>query len=502
MKKRSIIVLLILLAFVAAAAGACFWLFSSYRNDPTFLKKTTLNGEDIGGARPEKVADALAERYDTSKTTVTINEEGETAMTGTLTDFGYDCDRASFETLLQDSYQAQRRDLPTLFHSLLYGYELQSEEAYTFDIAVFDQKTRVANLAKERKETVENTTVFDEETRTYSVVPGYEGNELDEKGFYDLVLTTLEGVVEGGSLPESVEIDIPESLYTSVPPKDNLKELQKECDEKNLALRKEEVLDEYKKVTITHTFGSETEVLSNETILSWITVEDDLSVKIDENAINDYVLGLKEKYDTQWKTRSFTTTNGKKVVFPAKENEYGFRIATDSEKTKIKGDILSKKAVTRDPVYYETNDYGNPIHYKRNGADDLAGTYVEVNLTRQHLWFYKDGQLVVESDLVSGDVALGKETQTGVFPLAFKESPRTLVGDEAGGSGQYTAEVNYWMPFYDGQGLHDASWRWNFGGEIYKTNGSHGCVNLPPSKAAEIYNSIEPGMAILVYHEE
>ena len=63
--------------------------------------------------------------------------------------------------------------------------------------------------------------------------------------------------------------------------------------------------------------------------------------------------------------------------------------------------------------------------------DDLAGTYVEVNLTTQHIWFYVDGQLIVESDLVSGCVSKGTETQTGAFPLAYKESPSVLTGGDA-----------------------------------------------------------------------
>ena len=55
------------------------------------------------------------------------------------------------------------------------------------------------------------------------------------------------------------------------------------------------------------------------------------------------------------------------------------------------------------------------------------------------------------------------------------------------------------MPFYDGQGLHDADWRSSFGGNIYVTNGSHGCVNLPPQAAAAIYAEIDEGMAIILY---
>ena len=83
----------------------------------------------------------------------------------------------------------------------------------------------------------------------------------------------------------------------------------------------------------------------------------------------------------------------------------------------------------------------------------------------------------MESDIVTGDVAKKTETQTGAFPLAYKQSPGVLTGQNA--ENGWNVNVSYWMPFFDGQGLHDATWRSSFGGNIYLTNGSHGCVNLP-----------------------
>ena len=141
----------------------------------------------------------------------------------------------------------------------------------------------------------------------------------------------------------------------------------------------------------------------------------------------------------------------------------------------------------REPVY----------SYKgvgRDGTNDLL-EYVEINITQQHLWFYKNGQLVVESNVVTGNVSKKQETQTGIFPIAYKQSPATLIpSNETNGT-----PVQYWMPFYDGQGLHDASWRTAFGGNIYQTNGSHGCVNLPPAVAAAIYDNIDTGTPVILY---
>ena len=90
---------------------------------------------------------------------------------------------------------------------------------------------------------------------------------------------------------------------------------------------------------------------------------------------------------------------------------------------------------------------------QRNGTDDLAGSYIEVSLDNQHLWLYKDGALVTETDIVSGAPTKGRETYRGAWPIAYKASPFELSSEEYG----YNVKVNYWMPFVYGQGLHDAS---------------------------------------------
>lgn len=178
------------------------------------------------------------------------------------------------------------------------------------------------------------------------------------------------------------------------------------------------------------------------------------------------------------------------MTIPGSENEYGYLVDEDGEYAQLMADIQANTAVEREPVYAYSG-------YKRNGTDDLAGTYVEVNLTAQHIWFYVDGELVVESDIVSGCVSKKTETQTGAFPLAYKESPSVLEGSNA--ENGWRTDVTYWMPFFDGQGLHDATWRSSFGGSIYQTNGSHGCVNLPYDTAQKIYDKIDAGVAIILY---
>ena len=132
----------------------------------------------------------------------------------------------------------------------------------------------------------------------------------------------------------------------------------------------------------------------------------------------------------------------------------------------------------------------NKIQERKN---DYGNSYVEINLTAQHLFMYVDGALVVESDFVSGNLSKGYYTPTGAYGLTYKERNATLNGQD------YSTPVSYWMPFAGNVGMHDATWRGSFGGSIYKRNGSHGCVNLPYSAAKTIYENISANFPVLVY---
>lgn len=138
--------------------------------------------------------------------------------------------------------------------------------------------------------------------------------------------------------------------------------------------------------------------------------------------------------------------------------------------------------------------------YKQKGIsrdedDDIGNTYVEINITRQYLWFYKDGKLVAEGDVVTGDPSKGNSTSVGVYMLNYKENGSVLNGPN------YESKVSYWMPFNGNIGIHDASWRYSFGGDIYKRNGTHGCVNAPLYLAKQIFDNIEDGTPIICYEE-
>ena len=125
--------------------------------------------------------------------------------------------------------------------------------------------------------------------------------------------------------------------------------------------------------------------------------------------------------------------------------------------------------------------------------DSIGDSYVEIDLTNQHGWVYENGQMVFDTDMVSGNVGANVGTPQGTYRITYKEKNATLKGEN------YETPVSYWMPFNGNIGMHDAIWRSEFGGDIYLTNGSHGCINLPPDSAASIFNHIKAGTPVVCY---
>ena len=168
--------------------------------------------------------------------------------------------------------------------------------------------------------------------------------------------------------------------------------------------------------------------------------------------------------------------------------DYGWVINKKGEAAQIVEDIKNGESVTREPKYEQRAFV--------EGADDIGNTYIEIDYTNQHLWYYKDGSLVVDSDLVSGNLNNGNGSPDGVFKVISRQSPATLKGED------YESDVTYFMPFAYNVGLHDASWRSSFGGSIYKNGGSHGCINLPYDAADTIYKNVELGTPVVAYYRE
>lgn len=253
----------------------------------------------------------------------------------------------------------------------------------------------------------------------------------------------------------------------------------------NKAIETEKLLNKYLGAKINYTFGDKNEILDKDIINQWLNVDRDLEVVINKKAVNSYLNELSKKYDTVGIPRQFEASTGK--IVEIKGGFYGWKIDCVAETKALLENIERSEVLQKEPIYTQKA--------VSRDEDDIGNTYVEVNITRQHLWFYKDGKLITQGDVVTGNPNRGNSTKLGVYMLNYKEKGSTLNGQG------YETNVSYWMPFNGNIGIHDASWRYSFGGDIYKNNGTHGCVNAPLYLAKTIFENIESGTPIICYEE-
>jgi hypothetical protein len=244
-------------------------------------------------------------------------------------------------------------------------------------------------------------------------------------------------------------------------------------------------LNKYVTTKITYQFGNVTEHLDGATIHQWLSVNEELEIVINNEEVVAYIKELSKKYDTVGIIREFQSSTGKKVELQG--GLYGWKIHRSAEVKALINHIKHGDVIEKEPVYIQKA-------FSREG-NEIGNTYIEINISKQRLWFYKDGKIITQGSVVTGNPNRGNATVLGVYMINYKQKEATLRGPG------YEAKVTYWMPFFGNIGLHDASWRYRFGGEIYLRNGTHGCVNAPLYLAKTVFENIEEGTPVIIYKE-
>lgn len=298
------------------------------------------------------------------------------------------------------------------------------------------------------------------------VIPEETGTKLDTAKLYEKVINALKNYDTTLDV-EAEECYIPAHIL---------------ADSESILKTKEDA-DAFVDIEAVYDFGSYTYTIPKEELTKMAYVSSDGSIQISRSNVEAYVEKFKEKFTTADTDREFTTHDKKTILVHG--GYYGWVIDAETEAEELYDLLSKKKSFTKEPACKRRG-------YALCAQNDIGSTYVEVDLTNQHVYYYQNGRLKWDSDCVSGQTP-GHKTPGGLYGLTYKKMHATLIGED------YETPVTYWMPFNGGIGLHDANWRGKFGGEIYTYSGSHGCVNLPPSKAGELYEYVEAGMPIVCY---
>ena len=462
-KKRpyAVIILAILLILIAGIGGG-YYFSQVHLYREAFLPNTKINGIDASKKTVEEVKAAIEEELAGYELKVLGRNGYEEVIK--KDEIGL---HSEFDGSLEELMEAQ--DPMTWITAGNTSSEHEIGTMIVYDEAMLEERIAALSCMDPAQMTEPQDAFLSEyqsDTKSYQVIPAEEGTTLIEENVKKVIADAIM------NLQNDVDLDAASCYTGPTVPTD---------DEKLQTLAAE--LNSYVGAVVNHTFGNVKEVLDGDTIHQWLAIRDD-QVTLDESKVTVYVRSLAKKYNTAYGNRKVKTSYGKTVTIAG--GPYGWRMNEAKEAAAVLEIIKNGEQQTREPEYLQKA--------ASHGDYDYGNTYVEINLTAQHLFFYKNGKLVVETDFVSGNSSKGWSTPAGAYPLTYKERNATLNGED------YSTPVSYWMPFNGNIGLHDASWRAAFGGTIYKTNGSHGCVNLPPSAAKKIYENISAGDPVLCYH--
>ena len=474
-RKAFWITLLLLLLVIGGVYAA------GYKYGEThFLPGTTVNGHDCSGLTEDEAENLF---YSAAKNYVlNVHFRGGTTEILKADDIGF--------SYKPDGTIGSMLHGQDILRWPLYFFE---EHSYTMEVGGSydpDKLTQaleaLPELQKSNMQAPENAYIRfrdgnDKEDGVFEIVPEDPGNTID-------VVQLAAGVGDAAARYEE-EIDAEQVAGA-------YKEAELKAEDASLISRCKD-LNDLVAASITYVLPDKGEIrLNSDVTKDWLVrdekgrlVKDDevwdqkLWEFLEHLAINSNTLGMDRKFKTTARG-TITVTGG----------DYGYMVNQIVEHDLLLEDFKTGKKETRKPSYYIS-----PYNEEEEN-DGIGTTYMEVDLTAQHMWCYVDGKMVLESDVVTGDPTTGHETPTGVFGIMFMKKDATLQGImQKNGKPEYETKVSYWMPFYADCGFHDAWWRTAFGGQIYKGDGSHGCVNMPVDAAKELFSICEDKMPVVVY---
>ena len=452
------------LSISLAAAGIAM---AEEGGDTVFVPGTSVNGLGIADLTVDEAAERIGSFY-TKDYTLTIKERGGKQETITGEQIGFSVKLP--DGFLQEKLNQQnaggrvfgpdvdnkyKTDMVSSFQSERLEQSIQALDCITGNGATAAADARISDYA---------------EGEAFTVIPEIRGNQVDP----EKAAEAIRAAVHTGAM----EVDL-EALGCYIEPRiysgdETLKAL---CD----------TMNQCREMEITYAIGEESQVLPAVEICSWITGASEGQIQVDREKAGAWIGNLAAQYDTAGKTRQFSTVSGRiaEVTGP-----YGWKIDQAAETDALIAMIRSGQSQTREPQYASTAAV--------RGEQDWGSTYAEVDLTGQHVYLVKDGAVIWDAPCVTGNISKKYDTPPGIFPLTYKQKDKVLRGAKrADGTYEYESPVSFWMPFNGGIGFHDANWRSSFGGEIYKTGGSHGCINLPPDRVPAFYEQVYKGMPVI-----
>ncbi|MBU3109963.1 L,D-transpeptidase family protein [Clostridium lacusfryxellense] len=439
---------------------ALYLSFSIYFSNH-FYFGSVINGVNASGKTVDKVDKELLTKY--ASYTLELNERGGVKEQLKAADIGLKYNSNGKVQMLEDNK-----------NSFGWFYEIfNPKNSEISGLVTYDEKLLKSRFDKlsaiDSKKTIEPQNAnFKYTDDGYVVVKEVMGNKITSKQLYTNIISAI--------LTGETKMDL-ELKNNYVNPK--YTSTSKEI------LATKILLNKYITSNITYTYASGNQVIDKSVLNKWLTVDKNNTIIFDEVTMKTYLTELDNHYETYGTEREFATSVGKTLKVGG--GDYGWKVQRAGEVADLIVSIKSGQTIAKEPRYTEKG--------LNHDLNDIGNTYVEINMTKQHMWFYKNGNLIASGDVVTGKPTKDRATPTGIYKLKYKAKNATLKGEN------YSTPVSVFMPFNGGIGIHDATWRNKFGGQIYLTGGSHGCINSPPALAQKIYDNINADTPVVCYFE-
>lgn len=458
-------------AWKALFLGALFSAsaaFCAFAGEDTYITGSKINGFQVGGMTPEEAMREVS-AGSTNYYTLTIKE-----MNGAEETIGYqdiDLGTAFTEEAFRAVLDTQNANGRVFGPNVPLNTELSGTASYNSE--KLEAKLNALSCIAQQTKTENAHISAYQEGQPFTVIAEVQGNSLDTEAAKAAIRSAIEA--------RQQELDLSAiGVYDQITVRADDASLNALCAKMNEAVN----------TSITYRIRGQEEVLPGTTIVTWLTGSDENGqIAVNPESVRAYVDSLKQKYDTSGTYHSFVGGAGAEVGLTT---VYGWQIDADAETAALTEAIRAGGAQEREPVYAR--------RAASETGPEWGNTYVEVDMGRQHVYYFRDGAVIWDAPCVTGNVSKDYTTPDGVYTLYSKERNRVLRGKLVNGKPEYETPVDYWMPFNGAIGLHDANWRSKFGGTIYQTGGSHGCVNLPPAKAAQLYDLLTVGTIVVCHN--
>ena len=455
-----IVVLVLLIVYLAGML---------YYNDK-FLNGTMVNGSDVGGMTLQKANDQLSKKVNGQSLKLIFNDGQSEVLQSAQLGVSYNKDNSLNQLM-------------------------KNQNKWAWFIGFFkNEKNTLTDLIQISDENLTNGIASMEHAKEENQIAPTDAYIQYKDGSFSIIEETLGSKFNIEELVKNIKVALSEGKQQLDVTKANgyvKPQVYKDDQDLNNQLK---AANEYCLSAITYTTPKGKEIALDGS--TWLSKQDDGSYTKDESVFKEkltaFVKELASQYNSIGATRTFTGKDGQSHTVSG--GTYGFRVSTDSEVSALLKMINENKSENN-----RIPEHTGQLPSGENGG--LGTTYLEINITKQHLWFVKDGSVVLESDFVSGKESdPTRLTPSGTYYIYNKERNRVLRGTkQPNGKYEYESPVSYWMPFNKGIGLHDASWRSTFGRDIYINSGSHGCINLPTGFAGSLYSQIYVNLPVVVY---